>query len=207
MFILTFVFFVVSVYISAYTVVLVSCIAEDKPPLQDVIHNLSNKYLKLPTYIPLPEITVVIYSILCIIFCINMLEDIIFLVSILLLIRALFYCTTILPQVDRTKKKFTYTDLNFKAIIYHYYKKPYDLGGTNDLIFSAHVSIMVLLSLYITNYISLIIVIKWLIWITTIIMSIIIAIFKKHYTVDIISAYVTTLCIFSIYNSRTLYLF
>ncbi len=191
---------IISFYMSAYTIFGVSCVADKREPLQDVVHYFADKYLTLPKYFPLPEILIVVYSVLCIIYCTQMVPNILFVVSFILIIRSVFYCVTILPQCDVAKRQFTFSEWNFKSIVSHYYNKPYDLGGTNDLIFSAHASVIVLLSLYLTNYAFVSLFSRVIIWLTTGLMSLMIVVFKKHYTIDIITAVVTTLYIFDVCN-------
>jgi hypothetical protein len=185
-------FFFSILIISAYTIIWVSCKSKQSEPLNDLVHNLVN-YDAYYKYGCLTELTVLLYSLLVLYYCSERAASIFNFVSLLLLFRSASFCLTILPKCDR--HKLAHKEVSLWRV-YEYYSRPYDLGGTNDLLFSGHVSILVVLSKCLVDFAKFN---AYVIWPWTVMLSCLVVVLKKHYSIDVLYAYIVTLYGFSLY--------
>lgn len=171
--------------------------------IQDISPNLSH-------YSYLTDKIIKMYIILFI--CLVSLNDNIYdittnsfiLVSMILFFRMLMFSSTILPSINTNchrKKKNRYKK-KFINILYDFITQKYETGYCNDYIFSGHNAIFILLTLLISYYNLLSGGLVYLLWIFTIIFSLISIICRNHYTIDVILAYFITFSIFHGYYRK-----
>lgn len=174
--------------------------------LPDIIHDNFPQY---KIYEPIPDIFVKIYLVLYIfILIIHKKIDTIgyhtlILLSIIFFIRTLFFTMTILPSINKDchkNKKETYNKDLGTLISDIFINRSGDFGYCNDYIFSGHSSLFILITLIITYFNLLPPLLLTLLWIITILLTLIIIIGRNHYTIDIVLAYFFTYFIFNIYK-------
>lgn len=123
-----------------------------------------------------------------------------YLISIVALVRCLSFNMTILPQCDFRPKKAAQGN-SFKELLNLVLLKNTQFGYTNDLLFSGHTAFSFLSSLMIQRYTSLAEPFKWMLWSSTFLLSLGLVCSKKHYSIDIFFAWITTCFIFQNYTA------
>lgn len=126
-------------------------------------------------------------------------QNFVHLITILNIIRMIFYNCTVLPQTDFRPKKYNLNENSFTTVIKFLTFQHTEFGYRNDLIFSGHTCLIVLVNLMIEYYTSAPRIMKNLLWIVGIILSFILIVTKKHYTIDVLVAWVVTLLVFEKY--------
>ena len=149
--------------------------------LPDLIHDISPDLSK---YSNLTDILVKIYIILYIgLVSFNKNKNKIYeitynsfiLLSMILFLRMVMFTSTILPSINANchhKKKNVYKK-NILNLLYDFITQKYNTGYCNDYIFSGHNSIFILITLLISYYSLLPSVFVYILWILTIIFSLI----------------------------------
>ena len=172
---------------------------EESKPLRDTVHNIADKFNFLSKCHQVPEIVIGMYTLAFIILCTDKITDFLMILSILLLVRAVSYNVTVLPTCD-TRKDLTFIHDSLWTIIKYYVMNPFSLGGINDLLFSGHCSFLTLLTLFLTSYGTHVLIFKMMLWIVTCIISFLIVALRRHYTIDIMYAFIVTHYVFIHYD-------
>lgn len=174
--------------------------------LPDLIQDTFPNYKKFEH---LPDIIVKYYFIIFVILLIynNKLNSIgyhtLILLSMMFILRAILFSITILPsiQTDCHKEKRKHYNKDFLSLISDLItNKTGEFGYCNDYLFSGHSSIFIIISLVVTFYNLLPPLFLILLWVITMISTLIIIIGRNHYTIDIIIAYFFSIYIFNIYK-------
>jgi hypothetical protein len=174
--------------------------------LPDIIHDYFPNYKR---YQNIPDIFVKVYLVLFILLLVfhNKIDTIgyhtMILLSIIFFIRTLFFTMTILPSIQKNchveKKKIYNKDLG-SLIADIFINRTGDLGYCNDYIFSGHSSLFILITLLITYFNLLPPILLTIVWLTTMLLTVLIVIGRNHYTIDIVLAYFFTYFIFNCYK-------
>lgn len=173
-------------------------------PLYDVLHQYNFATLKKYETVIIKYMDLYIYGVL-LAFIIsfvfypsmegrgNFIQGIVFLLTIAL-VRIISYSVTILPACDvRIKDHDPYNDKPWKTVYQLLTFKKLELGYKNDLLFSGHVSIILGVNMYIEEYTRIPDCVKYFLWLNLFVISILLPLYKKHYTIDILYAYITTI--------------
>jgi hypothetical protein len=172
----------------------VTDIAEEKKlnePLPDYFHNFLPESMRnwheYSDWIPIIPLFLFLY-----IDKLKHLNEFLFLICIIFLIRFISYSITVLPSPSKSCKCEweVEPETNLRKLLNIMYQE-----GCNDCIFSGHTSIMVMSSLFLINYI-LPFSLNWIIIIYNIIGSIIIIGTRLHYSVDVFIAFVINILLF-----------
>jgi hypothetical protein len=120
-------------------------------------------------------------------------------VSVTLLIAALFlfrcatFCLTVLPQCDfRPKQYDPRADSPWKWALQIFTLQRYEFGYKNDLMFSGHVSILLICALFINYYTCLPPLLKTLQFVAIPWVSLSLVALKRHYSIDVVFAWLAT---------------
>jgi hypothetical protein len=131
-------------------------------------------------------------------------KDYLNLLSIIFLVRSVSINLTILPQCDfRSKKAVDEKDKSegLKKVWKLLTMQSVEFGYKNDLLFSGHSAFLILSSLMIHHFTTIYYLLKIMIWIICILLTLGFPCSMKHYTVDVLFAWITTLFIFQNYHN------
>lgn len=116
------------------------------------------------------------------------------LLSIIYLLRTLSFTITILPKCGLMPDK---TNKSALSILYNYASmKDRHTGHNNDLLFSGHTAFMFLYYLYLSHFNFIPVNLQYILFIVNLLLSILNILSRCHYSICILYAYITTLCVF-----------
>lgn len=119
--------------------------------------------------------------------------------SIIHLVRCVCFSVTVLPQCDFRPKRRTEGQTSFQEFVNLLTLKSIQFGHKNDLLFSGHSAFYCLFCLTIYHFTILGSVTKFCLLLLCLASSFALVCSKKHYTVDVVFAWITTTFIFQNY--------
>lgn len=173
----------------------------DAGPLSDRLHSVADRFECVMGYHWVPDVVIALYAIMFVVLCSDKVGDFLTILSVLLVVRAVSYCVTLLPACDKGRDT-TFIRGSVWEVVKYYVAHPFKLGGTNDLLFSGHCSFLTLLGLFLGAYVDdvgYLFLCKVVLWTGVVGVSLLIVLLKRHYTIDILYAFIVTHYCFGCY--------
>lgn len=185
-------FLIFVLWIQTKAQIYVSGKASNDTPLFDQLHR-NEKYLK---YYNISDHFIHFY-ILTLFYYHDHIDDFLNMLSLVYLLRTIFFTITILPKCGKMKNK---TETSFYEILYnHITLKETHSGYNNDLFFSGHTSFMYLYNLYLVHFNYIEFNTGVLLFGLNLFLSILNILSRCHYSICILGAYCMTTLIYQNY--------
>jgi hypothetical protein len=121
--------------------------------------------------------------------------------SILFLFRCITYNLTVLPQCDFREKKHNPNENATSTLMNYLLLRKLEFGYSNDLLFSGHVSLVLSATLFIHCFTTVSPIVKFIMWLFVGVISMLLIVMRKHYSIDVLFAYIVTGFFFQNYKT------
>ena len=182
-FLYTAAFFLLSAYVSIWTQKKIAQPSEGNfAPLPDAFHNLTSENGFLAKFFWLTNYIIYLYFFIILWYQIEACKFF-NLLSLLFLLRSCMYSATVLPTPTKHFFKSHYQESVLSILIKYLTLQDRNFGHTNDLIFSGHVSTMILFSLHTTKYMVFSTLQLTFFWLLTLVSCLSVVASRSHYSI------------------------